>query len=232
MSQPSVITFNAASATVIAPLQNVLANHQLLLNNTDINGNPISANYVVSGSQMAVIPNFQRPLTITSANDLTGVNFVIVGASVNSTPVTETLAGPNNGSVTSVSSYNKIISITANANANGVSIGVFTTGLSRWIKLDANRDNPALAVIQAVVNTANNAAITYTVNGTASRVENNFTGIPVTPAVFSNPISAGFTNANTSVVGNEVLNYQAVNVSVTASANGGSMVLTVLQSGV
>lgn len=70
-----------------------------------------------------VLPAAQQ-LIITSAGNDTGVNFVIVGLDQFGTPNTETLAGSNAGTATSVNFYSAITSITPSTNTSVIQVGI------------------------------------------------------------------------------------------------------------
>jgi hypothetical protein len=113
MYKTTTLRWPAANTTYVAALQNGVASVPLTLN---------SANYnTVTG--LMDFPGFYRYITLTSANNLSGVNFVIKGKDNYDNLIQETLAGPNNTTVTSVNQYYNIISITPSATANGVSAG-------------------------------------------------------------------------------------------------------------
>lgn len=229
MSLQQVVTFAPSSTTAIAALQAPVANTALRLN---VSPAPTAAvpygGYVTSYT----IPNVSRLLTLTSGSNLSGIGFTFVGLDINQAAVTEVLAGPNNNTVPTANNYHTLLSVTpTTSNAGTVSVGTGATGSTQWITLDSNRNNSQLAMIQAVVG----GTITYSVSGTADRVQYAVntgaaggSGI-VTPTPTANPIAA-FTTKSATVVGQEDLPYSALKATITASTNG-SLVLTILQPG-
>lgn len=232
MSLQQIVFFDAEADDNVASLQNGVAGVSLVINPTTYQGVPLGDSYIRPTNTYFEPGNFQRLITLTSLNDLSAVNFEINGADINGIPISETVVGPNAATVSSTAEFHQVFSIIPDDVAAGVSAGVGDEGSSSWITLDRNRTNPALAVIQAeAVGTIN-----YTVYGTASRpieftTNKDSGGTMVINSPYENPVSVAFTGATGDVVGNCVLNYQALKV-VVNSSNGGALRVTVLQSGI
>lgn len=90
---------------------------------------------VVSGVAVMDVP---RRVIITSDGNDSSHTFVITGTTFNNVAVSETLAGPNAGAVSSTVDFLTVTSITINTNATGNLI-VGTNGVagSRWVFLDS-----------------------------------------------------------------------------------------------
>lgn len=229
MSLQQVVTFAASNTTAVAALQPVIANTALRLNAT-----PQAPASVPNGGYITsyTIPNVSRLITLSSTANLSTVNFTFAGLDINNGALTEVLAGPNNATVSTVNNYHTLLSITPSATNGGtVSAGTGATGSTQWITLDSSRNNSQLALIQAVVT----GTITYTINGTADRVQypvntggTGGSGI-VTPSPNANAIAA-FSAKSATVVAQEDLPYSAIKATISAST-GGSLVLTILQPG-
>jgi hypothetical protein len=120
MYKPLTYNWSAASNTFVAALQNGTANTPLTLNSANFN----------SSTGLLDFSGFFRSVTITSANNLSGVIFTITGKDNYGNIITEVLAGPNNSTVISANYYTIITSVTPNATATGVSIGSGVQGYS------------------------------------------------------------------------------------------------------
>lgn len=98
---------------------------------------------------------FMRPVTITAAGNMSAVTFTINGMDANLNPISETIAGPNAGTVTSVNIYNRINSIVASAAVTNVSVGDGSTGTSRTIPMDVRVANFKSSIAAMVTGTIN-----------------------------------------------------------------------------
>jgi hypothetical protein len=102
--------------------QNVAVPGALLLNGTYFDAPP-TVSFRARG--------FARQVSLTSLNDLSGAQFTISGVQ-NTTLVTEVIAGPNNGTVSTTAYFDIISSISVDIAVNGISAG---TGLEGAINL-------------------------------------------------------------------------------------------------
>lgn len=112
----------AASLDAYAKLQDVAAN----------------ANVQLVGTNRGLLPKIDygaRTVSITSANDLSLVNFTIRGF-VYDTPTEEIITGPNADTVFSVNFYTSISAITADGIAAGVSFGTGYSGYLNYVTLN------------------------------------------------------------------------------------------------
>jgi hypothetical protein len=141
MSYPIVIPwaeYNANKAT-IAPVQTLAAAGSLALspNNSALS----NSNYVYD----RVI----RSVSLTSINNLSGVQFTVsgIGSPVDGvgnptqvlSPITQTIVGPNNNTVATTAIFSQISSITTNGAAAAVSAGFGISGITDYVFLDYNR---------------------------------------------------------------------------------------------
>lgn len=209
--KPRVITWPAPSNVSIAALQTLGAAGNLTLNGPLVlpgaNNPPI------------VFPGYTRTVTLTSLNNLGGVNFTINGV-LNNAPLTEVLAGPNNNTVTSVNIYDAIISITASAAAAGVSAGTGSTGRTKWISADYDMLVGNISVSVVVSNTIN-----YTLSITLDDPN-----IVTSPALFQ-PFPS-MTGATTNQLGTFTYPTNYMVVTINSSGTTGSLVATFLQQGI
>ena len=219
MSLQQVITFAASSTTAIGALQAPVADTALAIKNSTPLGTP-----------SYVIPNFARLVTLTSAANLSAIDFVISGLDINMNPITETLTGPNANTVSSTLNYHVILSIIPDTtSASTVSVGTGATGFSQWVTLDVNRTNSTVPMASVVVT----GTIKYSINGTINRIQypvnNGVTSGIVTPTLAAT-LDASFTGETTSIIGQFEFPYSGVQLLI-ESSTGGSAAMTVLQQG-
>lgn len=98
----------------------------------------LDGSYVNLGSGIAVMPNATAvKVIITSAGDNSGVQFTVVGTNQNNALTTETLPGPNAGSVTTTNYFLTVISVSVSAaTAGAVSVGSSALASSAWVNFD------------------------------------------------------------------------------------------------
>jgi hypothetical protein len=211
MTRPVVITWPLTSTTAVAKAQTLVAAGNLVLNGSliapGINIPPIVFNGIT------------RTITLTSAANLSAVNFTITGY-VNSAIVTEVLAGPNGNTVTSVNAYDSILSISASAgfSPNTVSAGTGQTGRTHWINFDYDILVPNYSIQVVVTGTIN-----YTFGVTLDDVNT------VTPTVFT-PVVA-LTGATTSQLASLTAPINWMKITINSSDATGAIVATFLQQG-
>lgn len=102
-----------------------------------------------------------RPVTLTSTNNLASVNFVVSGYLEDGSFTTETLTGLNNNTVTGSVIWKVVSSIVADDTFTAVSVGIPTTGLLDWVKL-----NTITPYFQSAFNVIVSGTIDYTLFGT------------------------------------------------------------------
>lgn len=219
--RPQVIIWPTASTTAIAQLQSLIRAGDLLLNGSlNTSGKYISGTtFTGSGIPLIVFPGYTRSITLTSANDLSGVIFTIEGM-LNNNVTSEVLAGPSGNTVTSANIYDSIIRISASAAVTGVSAGTGLTGRTRWISgdYDMNRTNYS---VQAVVTNTINYTLFLTLD------DPNVVAIP-TP--FS-PIT-DMTGASTNQFASFFTPINYMNITINSADANGSLIATFLQQGI
>ncbi len=139
MSVPRLISWLPIDTTLIAPLQDLAAAGNLVLN-SKVLGQPQGP---------FIYDKVIRSVSLTSANDLHLVNFTITGigspVDANGNPtqvlglVSDVIAGPNANSVSTPKIYSQIISISSDSAALGVSAGSGPAGITDYVFLDYNR---------------------------------------------------------------------------------------------
>jgi len=229
------LAFQAASNNNIALAQTLAAAGNLSLNGslkqtlTPNDGGTISffpnQGQNSTNSDSTVFGGYNVPVTLTSTGNLSGVTFTITGFQSEPynpfIPVTETIAGPNNNTVTSVNFYNRILSISASAAVGtAVSAGTgATAAYSRWLPVDGPGANSNAAVAAFVSGTIN-----YTVQHTFDNIFNSTETINV-----FNIDDTNLVNATTSQDSNYLFSPRAIRILINSGT--GSLVFYVNQSG-
>lgn len=213
MSLPLVYSWPAANTQDVCLIQNIAGAGNLILNGNLLN----QVNLSIIGFN-----SISRTVSLTSANNLSGVNFTISGY-FNGTTVTTTIAGPNANTVYTAQYFDSITSVSASGAANGISVGSGTTGFTKWFRFDYHTPYPALSIQTDVTNSPN---ITYSFQTTLDDVNS----IPNASLTTFTPI-AGMTGANTSQFGNINYPIRYARIAITASTNG-SLTATFIQQGV
>ena len=217
MARSMIITFPKASATALYALSVAGGGAGLI---------PLAIPYPV------VFPNISRPITLTSTDNLSGVNFTIVGTDLNGLATTEVLAGPNNATVHSVNAYNTIISITANGAYTNFSAGTYTTGFIQWVPMNYQIGTVSIT-IQAVVTNTINYSLYDTLDPMGYYVTRalNDNYVPLTNPT-QNAIVAALTGATTTQFYNYTPPVVAIGGIINSSSGNGALTLTILQAGV
>jgi hypothetical protein len=146
-------TMVAAAVGAIAALQTTAGAGNLLINGT-----------LASGGVATL--DTQRTVGLTSAGNLSAVNFTLTGTDQQGRVISEVLAGPNANTVSSVLNYKTITSIAVSAAVGtNVTADTVTTGSSQEIPIDlyVNQINITLA-------TELTGAANYTVQYTMDNV--------------------------------------------------------------
>lgn len=143
---------------------------------------------LVLTSNVVSFGNVCRTVSLTSVNNLAAVQFTIKGT-YNSVTKEETITGPNNDSIETVSLFNTITSVTADDDADAITIGSGTTGHTNWFM--HNTDVPfSSASVQVIVEDSPN--IEYSFNTTLIDVRglSSFPDAVIAGIVAPNPGSA------------------------------------------
>lgn len=207
---PAVFNWTISNTTAIALTQTLVGAGNLQLNGSLSNNVP--------GNLSIVFPGFARVVTLTSANNLGGVNFTISGT-LDGQIVSQTIAGPNNNTVTTAQIFDAVTSITTSNAAAAVSAGIGATGRTGWFRHDYHSTS-GLWSVQVVAT----ATIAYSLNVTLADVYKTTTPTLFNPGVLNNQ------NATATAIGiNPAVRFSTI--SVTASDAAGSLIATFLQQG-
>lgn len=166
MSRFLQYTFPAGNTMAVCKLQ-TLAGAASLTFDGDLSNQ--AGNYVSFASK-----GYSRAISLTSANDLSGVNFTISGVQ-NGVNVSEVLAGPNNDTVYSTLIYDTVFSISSNGAAAAISAGTGWEGAFLPISINLEREviNYSLSVAKTTAATVN-----FAVYATLDSLSNNKLTIP------------------------------------------------------
>lgn len=123
MAKPRLYIWPIPDQNAICSLQSIIGAGNLLINGT------LTINTKFPGE--AVFPGITRTISLTSTNNLSGVNFTINGM-LNGNQISETLAGPNNNTIETTSIFDSVNSVHVNGSVTNVSIGSGTTGRTHW----------------------------------------------------------------------------------------------------
>jgi hypothetical protein len=141
------------------------SNTQLLLPTT-VAGGGATSSIPLATPYPFVFPVLARTITLTSTDNLAGVNFTIFGTDQYGNSISEVLVGPNNDTVTSVKQYNTITAISSSGNYTNFSIGSGSTGTFQWIEFNTFNIYPSVSIAVEVIGT-----IDYTINQTIDRLD-------------------------------------------------------------
>lgn len=128
MAIPAQYTFAASDTAAICALQTTAGAGSFLINGTLADPN-IPAG---QAGRVVLSGGFGRVITLTSAGNISGVNFTIAGTDVYGRAVSSTIAGPNANTVATTQEYLTVTSVTVNgAVGTNTSVGTGTVGSTR-----------------------------------------------------------------------------------------------------
>lgn len=202
------------NTTAIASLQTLAGAGSLVINfgSATPNSTPYVNTYNIG---------MDRVVSLTSANNLGGVNFTITGT-LDGQPVSETRVGPNNNNVETTQLFSTVDSITTNGAAAAVSAGYGTTGRTPWFIWDPYV--PIANLSCAVVVTNGTGAINYSFVVTLDDVTKT-----TTPTLFT-PVAAITAQAGTAL-GNLLQPVRYCAVRVNSSSGTATLTTTMVQQG-
>lgn len=225
MAKVAIYRWPAPNTTAVAALQTLAAAGSLSINGS-------MAVSALSGTPVVTFAGFSRVISLTSTNNLSAVNFTVTGIYKGALQ-TQTIAGPNNNTVSTTLLFDSVTSISTDAAAAAVSAGIGATGQTDWYQFNNFSSTDYLSV-QVVVT----GAITYSFQSTLDDVLN----LAITPTVFNTiqPMTAATTSlflphpilsigaGPTILTANMPIKF--CNIAITAGT--GSLVASILQQGV
>lgn len=172
-----------------------------------------------------------RQVTIVAAADESTKNFVVTGTNAAGAVMSETVAGPNATTATTVSYFRTVTSVTISADAAGaLTVGMTNTAASPWVRFDDFA--PSNISIQCnVVKVAASDAATYTVQSTLDDPNDPFNPVPTGSMTWVASSDTNVVGATTSQQSNFLFAPKFARVVLTTTSTGqGSVSATFLQS--
>lgn len=220
MSVPTRYSFIAADTDYVCALQTLGAAGSMVINGAGWDGhdNPRRIRLAVGSL------GFERTISLTSAGNISGVNFTITGTNIRGETISETHAGPNANTVFTTAFFYSITSITTDAAVGtNTSIGIGTTGRSQWYRINYQLTPVAIGLGITVSNTD----LTWTIVQTTYNVE---LAEPAANSIINNA-DTNLVSQTTSRQGNYVVPFGACRCNITAST-AGSLVFDIYQAGI
>jgi len=160
MSKPVVFKWPLIDFNAICNSQSLDAAGNLLLN-----GN------LKAGTSYIDLGNISRSLSLTSTQNLSAVKFTITGFYGNK-PITETISGPNNTTVSTAKYFSKISGIVSNDAFDDLEVGTGIKGETNWYKYNYYATVASLSIQVFVTGSAGD--ITFSFQSTLDNIiENN-----------------------------------------------------------
>lgn len=208
MARPAVFTFQPHENNQVALAQTT----------TSVVFNGALANQSNQNFSYVTLSGFQRPVVLTSTQNLSALSITVAGSTYSSLAVSETLSGPNNNSVTTTQAFMTVNSITSPSTMTSIRVGFDTTGTSRPFTPNAY-NTPADIGMQVNVS----GTINYTVQSTYDDVRN-----PGTQTWFSSATMSGTASSQ----GSYTVPPKAVRIVVNSAGNTGGLTFIVNPTGV
>lgn len=181
MASPVTIFWTPLDNEAICATQDLDAAGNLIINGTFVNP-------VFYYNPSVEFPSIERNIGITSADDLSNVEFTITG-SLRGAPVSEVLTGPNAETIFGTQLFSRIDSVSVNDAVTNVSVGNGQTGQTIWVPFN-NRVSDFSTSFSVFVT----GAITYSLESTVENVFNN----PATDEIVIIQVDGGDTSTENS----------------------------------
>ncbi len=211
MGTPQVYTWPVAVTTAVALLQSRTGAGALVLNGTLVNTN--------LNVKVADFGRVNRVVSLTSANNLSGINITITGT-LNGVAVSETRAGPNANTVETTQVFSTVTSVTTTGTVTAISLGTGTVGTTAWFTSDR-----FLGVTNLSIQVDVTATVSYSFQVTNDDVNGNnspFTATPIT----------AMTTASTDQLAGYTVPFRFCRIAMISSDATGAMTANLLQQGV
>lgn len=237
MSKPVKYIWPVADTDAVCLPQQLPAAGNLILNGALVQGMTLSTSSPLSSNNYAVFPGIRRTISLTSAGDLSGVNFTINGYTDASRPISVPIAGPNaNTKYTNVNLgeiFHSITSISADdAVPFDVSVGTGLSGYTLWFRNDYHRIVSHLSVGVFVQGTIDYSFVT-TLDDTELLGDNvvSWTAIDgiTTPTI---PANSDMVNATTSILGDLTIPTHSSRININSSDATGTLQIWFLNQGI
>lgn len=212
-------TFAAADTAYVCALQTRTGAGAFLINGTGSDQNFPNTIMRLTGS------GFARPISLTSTGNISGVNFTITGTNIRGAVLTETIAGPNNNTVSTTANFYSVNSVTTSGTVStNTSLGIFSTGVSQWFCTDY-LVSPMLMGLGVTV-------VSGTINWTLQQTTYNpQTAEPIAASILPYP-DATLVSQTVTRQGNYDSPFGGCQVVVNSSSAGGNLVVNFYQAGI
>ena len=207
----------------VGPLAAAVAN-SICLSQTPLAAGALTINGALATGGVATIAVPAR-ITISSLGNDSTNTFVVVGTDHAGNRITETITGPNIGTVTSVLTYRTVTSITISAAAVGaITVGNSQSGASAPIALDP------WAFPQVAIQCSVSGTVNYTVQQTLDNPNDPVNPVAAASVQWVNHPDANLVAASTTQQGN--YGYAPLFMRVNINSGSGSVRMTVVQANV
>jgi hypothetical protein len=142
MANPVIFNWPAPTTQAISQTQSLGEAGDLMINGS-----------LASGGTVA-FQGFARAASLTSANDLSAVSFIISGT-INGLSIEDTINGPNANTVESDLIFDTITNVSINSSVTDVSVGTGTTGRTGWFRHNHQSICPVFVIQVTVTDTIN-----------------------------------------------------------------------------
>ena len=208
--RPAVFNWPAVDADGIALAQQLAGAGNLILNGVLVE--PVQP----GTNPRAKLPGIQRTITLTSAGNLSAVNFTVTGSDLRGNAISEVIAGPNANTVITTNQFTLVTGVAANAAVGAdVTVGTGEAGSTNWFICDQHA-NPFNIGWSADISGTVDFDLVYTLGDVQ---------------VDSAPISFDIDNAVTADISGAFTTPCMAVRGITGGVNTGSYVLTLIQAG-
>ena len=178
MARQMIINFPQADTGYLYPLS--------------VAGGAATSSITLAMPYPVIFQGVARKLTLTSTDDLSGVNFTFTGFDQYFQPISEILAGPNNNTVVTANDYHVLSNIAADGGYTNFSAGIGSTGIICWIPMNYQID-PVYYTIQTTVTGTINYSLYQTLDPIGfyrtSASQSEFILPETSPFLANNPIT-------------------------------------------
>lgn len=138
---------NKISETITGPNATTVFGATVFYAITSVEASAATTGDVEVGVQGSASFTTPQHVTLYAAADESGKTFTVVGENRNGDAQTETITGPNAGTVAGVKNWSKVTKVTGSAaTTGGVEVGVDGTCESSWLKLDRHREGVSVGI--------------------------------------------------------------------------------------
>lgn len=223
MAIPATYTFVVSDNAAICASQTTGAAGALVINGTYVDQNALGKSV-----RRALLPGgFGRPVTLNSTGALNGINFTITGLDVYKRTVSETIAGPNNNTVSTTQEFETVTSITADAAVGtAILVGIGTTGSTRPYTASTQLTPSNFALYGTISGT-----LTWSVQDSPTTINEILLGgaTPASIIWFNHPT---LSSATSNLSSNYAFPVRFIRGVVNSSASNASAQITITQAGV